>query len=117
MSCSYCGKSFKEREFNFTQYCPNHTCLPVWVNLLSLACPQIVVGSKGLSHSQEQVQMAMWAMFAAPLMLSADLREVTPESRAIMTNKAVIAINQDALGKQAKMVKTVSYFILSLLIG
>ena len=75
------------------------------------------MGSKGLSHSQEQVQMAMWAMFAAPLMLSADLREVTPESRAIMTNKAVIAINQDALGKQAKMVKTVSYFILSLLIG
>jgi len=67
----------------------------------------IVVGSKGLSHSQEQVQMAMWAMFAAPLMLSADLREVTPESRAIMTNKAVIAINQDALGKQAKMVKTI----------
>jgi len=64
----------------------------------------VTAGSKGLSASQEQVQMAMWAMFAAPLLLSADLRVVNNQSKALMLHKGVIAINQDPLGKMAKRV-------------
>ena len=73
----------------------------------------VVVGNKGLSPSQEQAQMAMWAMFAAPLMLSADLRQpISNESRALMLNPRVIAIDQDKLGisanRQATLADTVS---------
>jgi len=64
----------------------------------------IIAGSRGLSPSQEQVQMAMWAMFAAPLFLSADLRDVNNQSRALMLHKGIIAINQDPLGKMGKRV-------------
>jgi len=58
----------------------------------------IIVGNRGLSQSQAEVQMAMWAIMGAPLYLSADLRNVTAEAKALMQHKAVIAINQDPLG-------------------
>jgi len=64
----------------------------------------IIVGSRGLSPSQERVQMALWAMFSAPLLLSADLRNVNNQSKALMQHKGVIAINQDPLGNMAKRV-------------
>ena len=40
-------------------------------------------------------------MLAAPLIMGNDLRIMKPETRAILTNKDVIAIDQDALGVQA----------------
>jgi len=68
----------------------------------------IIVGNKGLSHSQAKAQMAMWAIMAAPLLLSADLRIVTPEARDLMLHKEVIAINQDPLGSMGKRVFAIS---------
>lgn len=44
--------------------------------------------------------MALWAMMAAPLLMSNDLRHISPASKALLQNKEVIAINQDPLGKQ-----------------
>ncbi|XP_035828653.1 alpha-N-acetylgalactosaminidase isoform X2 [Aplysia californica] len=61
----------------------------------------LVVGDFGLSYYQQQAQFGMWALFAAPLMMSVDLRSVTPEAKAILLNKNIIAINQDPLGNQA----------------
>lgn len=45
-------------------------------------------------------QMAMWAIMAAPLFMSNDLRHISPEAKWLLQNKEVIAINQDPLGKQ-----------------
>ncbi len=42
----------------------------------------------------------MWAMMAAPLLAGNDLPNMKPEIKAILTNKDVIAIDQDKLGKQ-----------------
>jgi alpha-galactosidase len=39
-------------------------------------------------------------MLAAPLMAGNDVRSMTPEIKAILTNRDVIAIDQDSLGKQ-----------------
>lgn len=61
----------------------------------------LVVGDFGLSYYQQKAQFGMWALFAAPLMMSLDLRTVTPEAKEILLNKNIIAINQDPLGKQA----------------
>lgn len=49
--------------------------------------------------------MGMWAMFAAPLIMSVDLGTIRNESRAILQNPRLIAINQDPLGKQARLVQ------------
>ena len=42
----------------------------------------------------------MWAMLAAPLLAGNDLPNMKPEIKAILTNKDVIAIDQDKLGHQ-----------------
>ncbi|KAK7097343.1 alpha-N-acetylgalactosaminidase-like [Littorina saxatilis] len=75
------------------------------VNLSAIAHPgafndpdQIIVGNYGLSYDQERVQMAIWAILAGPLLMSNDLRNIREESRELLLNKNIIAINQDPLG-------------------
>jgi alpha-galactosidase len=46
----------------------------------------------------------MWAMLASPLLAGNDLPHMKPEVKAILTNKDVIAINQDPLGHQARYI-------------
>jgi hypothetical protein len=60
----------------------------------------LLVGNPGLSISEQRAQFAFWAILAAPLYISADLRTIPAESLEILKNEEVIAINQDALGKQ-----------------
>lgn len=59
-----------------------------------------MIGNPGLSLSQQQSQFCLWAIFAAPLLISADLRTIPSESRAILLNNEIIAVNQDPLGRQ-----------------
>lgn len=42
--------------------------------------------------------MGMWAIFAAPLLMSIDLRTISSEARAILLDPDLIAINQDSAG-------------------
>ena len=60
----------------------------------------LVVGNPGLSISEQKTQFAIWAILAAPLYISADLRTIGEESLAILKNQEIIAINQDILGRQ-----------------
>lgn len=61
---------------------------------------QLVIGNFGLSWDQAVTQMAMWAVMAAPLFMSNDLRHISPQAKWLLQNKEVIAISQDPLGKQ-----------------
>ena len=63
-------------------------------------CLQLVIGNFGLSYAQQESQMAMWAIMAAPLLMSNDLRDICPRSRELLQNRHIIAINQDPLGRQ-----------------
>lgn len=72
-------------------------------------CAKLVIGNFGMSDDQERVHMAMWAMWSAPLLMSNDLRNVKRSSKRLLLNKNVIRINQDALGKQARIVKEVGH--------
>ena len=60
----------------------------------------LMVGNPGLSLSQQKAQFALWAIFAAPLYVSTDLRTISPDSLAILKNEKIIAVNQDPLGRQ-----------------
>ncbi|XP_033631500.1 alpha-N-acetylgalactosaminidase-like isoform X4 [Asterias rubens] len=62
----------------------------------------LIIGNKGLNVNQSNAQMAMWAIFAAPLLMSNDLRNIQPVYRDILLNKEVIRINQDPAGKMGK---------------
>jgi alpha-galactosidase len=58
------------------------------------------VGNGKLTLAENRLHFSMWAMLAAPLLAGNDLPNMKPEIKAILTNRDVIAIDQDALGKQ-----------------
>lgn len=58
------------------------------------------VGNKGLTLAESRSHFTLWCILAAPLMAGNDVRNMSEEVRDILTNKEVIAIDQDPLGKQ-----------------
>jgi alpha-galactosidase len=62
------------------------------------------VGNGGMSTTEYRSHFSLWAILAAPLMAGNDLRNMTPEIRDILTNKEVIAVNQDPLGREGRRV-------------
>lgn len=55
----------------------------------------------GCNDIEYRTQMSMWCMFSAPLMIGCDISSMSEETKAILLNKDIIAIDQDPLGKQA----------------
>jgi len=62
------------------------------------------IGNGGMTRPEYITHMTLWAMLAAPLLAGNDLRSMTDETRDILTNKEVIAVDQDPLGQQARRV-------------
>jgi alpha-galactosidase len=58
------------------------------------------VGNGKLTMAENRSHFSLWALLAAPLLAGNDLPNMTPEVKAILTNRDVIAVNQDKLGKQ-----------------
>jgi alpha-galactosidase len=62
--------------------------------------PDMMEVGNGMSVSEDRAHFSMWCMLAAPLIAGNDLRNMTKETIEILTNKEVIAVNQDSLGVQ-----------------
>jgi alpha-galactosidase len=60
------------------------------------------VGNGGMSNDEYQTHMSLWALLAAPLIAGNDLTHMSRETLALLTNKDVIAIDQDRAAKQAE---------------
>jgi alpha-galactosidase len=58
------------------------------------------VGNGKMTLEENRSHFSMWAMLAAPLLAGNDLTAMTPDIKNILTNRDVIAIDQDPLGKQ-----------------
>jgi len=65
----------------------------------------IIGGDNGLTAAESRTQMTLWSMMSAPLILSSNLNSLSKQSIAIVGNKAVIAVDQDRLGKTATLVR------------
>jgi len=63
------------------------------------------VGNGGMNLEEYRTHMSLWALLAAPLLAGNDLSTMKPETIALLTNREVIAIDQDSLGKQADRVR------------
>ena len=62
------------------------------------------VGNGGMTAEEYRSHFSLWAMMAAPLIAGNDVAHMTPATRAILLNREVIAIDQDALGRQGRRV-------------
>ncbi len=57
---------------------------------------------RGMSYDEDKTHFSMWCMLNSPLLLGNDLRNMSAQTVAILTNKEIIAINQDEGFVQAK---------------
>jgi alpha-galactosidase len=72
------------------------------VGLYGSKGPTSLKGGIGCNDIEYQTQMSLWSMMASPLAATNDLRKMNAKTLEILTNPKIIAINQDALGIQAK---------------
>lgn len=63
------------------------------------------VGNGGMTADEYRAHFSLWAMMAAPLIAGNDVAHMSAETRAILTNKDVIAIDQDPLGHAGRRVR------------
>jgi alpha-galactosidase len=62
------------------------------------------IGNGKMTDEESRTQMSLWCLLAAPLFASNDLTNMSPETRAILTNREVIAVDQDPAGIQGRRV-------------
>jgi alpha-galactosidase len=63
------------------------------------------VGNGGMTATEYRSHFSLWCLLAAPLMAGNDLKNMSPEIREILTNREVIAVDQDPLGMQGRRVR------------
>ncbi|WP_254885464.1 NPCBM/NEW2 domain-containing protein [Streptomyces sp. NA02950] len=64
------------------------------------------VGNGGMTDTEYRSHFSLWSVMAAPLLIGTDLRKATPETYTILSNREVIAVDQDRLGRQGKVIST-----------
>lgn len=62
------------------------------------------IGNRGLNLDEDKTQMSLWSLLAAPLFSSTDLRSLTSAQLAVLTNREVIAVDQDPEGIQGRQI-------------
>lgn len=58
------------------------------------------IGNGGMSPDEERTHFSLWAMLAAPLIAGNDLTHMSAETKNILLNKEIIAVDQDPQGRQ-----------------
>lgn len=62
------------------------------------------IGNGGMTTPEYRAHFSLWAMLAAPLIAGNDVRSMSADTKEILENQEVIAIDQDALGRQGRRV-------------
>ncbi|WP_225845162.1 ricin-type beta-trefoil lectin domain protein [Streptomyces sp. HPF1205] len=64
----------------------------------------LIAGAGGLTDDESRSQVALWAMMAAPMILSSDVAHLTAAARSALGDSDLIAVDHDSLGRQAGVV-------------
>ena len=63
------------------------------------------VGNGGMTTEEYRSHFSLWALLAAPLLAGNDIAKMSPDTKSILLNKEVIAIDQDPMGIQGHRIK------------
>jgi alpha-galactosidase len=69
------------------------------------------VGNYGMSLDEYRAHFGLWAITKAPLLIGCDVTKMDEDTKEILTNPEVIAINQDSLGIQARKIKYTKMYL------
>ncbi len=70
----------------------------------------LIAGAPGLTAAESRSQVALWAMMAAPFILSSDVSKLTPAGLDALGNTRLIALDQDPMGRQGAVVSSNATF-------
>ncbi|MEV7521402.1 ricin-type beta-trefoil lectin domain protein [Streptomyces sp. NPDC091371] len=70
----------------------------------------LIAGAPGLTAAESRSQVALWAMMAAPFILSSDVSKLTPEGLAALGNTRMIELDQDPMGRQGAVASSNATF-------
>ncbi|MFJ9643131.1 ricin-type beta-trefoil lectin domain protein [Streptomyces sp. NPDC101206] len=70
----------------------------------------LIAGAPGLTDAESRSQVGLWAMMAAPFILSSDVSALTPGGLAALGNADLIALDQDRMGRQGAVVSANATF-------
>jgi alpha-galactosidase len=56
----------------------------------------------GMTATEDRTEITLWAMMAAPLIVGTDLVHASAATQRLLTNRAVVAVDQDPLGQPAR---------------
>ena len=70
--------------------------------------PDMLEIGNGMSYTEDQSEFSLWAEMAAPLISGTNIANASSATLSILTNKNIIAIDQDSLGKQGTEVSSVN---------
>lgn len=70
----------------------------------------LLAGSPGLTEAESRSQLGLWAMMAAPFILSSDVSQLTPAGLAALGNTDLIALDQDPMGRQGAVLSANATF-------
>jgi alpha-galactosidase len=68
--------------------------------------PDMLEVGHGLSADEDRSHFSMWAMLAAPLLAGNDIRSMSGATQTVLTNSEIVAVDQDPLGSQGRLVAT-----------
>ncbi|AEE79507.1 Melibiase family protein [Arabidopsis thaliana] len=63
------------------------------------------IGNGGMTYEEYRGHFSIWALMKAPLLIGCDVRNMTAETLEILSNKEIIAVNQDPLGVQGRKIQ------------
>jgi alpha-galactosidase len=85
---TYSVLSILDKQVNIRQYAgPGH-----WND------PDMLEVGNGMTYDEDKAHFSLWCMLAAPLIAGNDLRKMSGQTQSILTNKEVIAVDQDSAG-------------------
>ncbi|MFD5506622.1 ricin-type beta-trefoil lectin domain protein [Streptomyces sp. NPDC127051] len=70
----------------------------------------LIAGAPGLTEAESRSQVGLWAMMAAPFILSSDVSKLTPAGLAALGNTDLIALDQDPMGRQGAVLSANATF-------
>jgi alpha-galactosidase len=70
--------------------------------------PDMLETGNGMTALEDRTEVSLWAAMAAPLIVGTDVVHATAATVSALTNPAVVAVDQDSLGRPARVVSSVS---------
>jgi alpha-galactosidase len=68
--------------------------------------PDMLEIGNGMSTTEDRTEFSLWAEMAAPLIAGTNIAGASATTVSILSNKAVVAVDQDSLGKQGHMISS-----------